>query len=716
MTKPPATLVNPFSCLFQPLNIGTMQLRNRIAMSAMTTNYGSAEFEVTERLIGFHEARARGGAGLLTVEMCSVDVAQRYQPQALSLGDDRFIAGHRELVQRVHAQGACIQPQISHPGPESMTDPVGPSVCVAAGTGWPCRELAEEELGPIMDQYAAAAVRAREAGYDGVELHAAHAYMLLGSFLSPQRNRREDVYGGQTLETRSRLLLETIARIKRATGADFPLTLRISGHEGSFDGRELTETQRLAPKLVAAGVDCLQISGGVSHDRLVGQIVCGADTPDGHNTAVAAAVRQVVSVPVMVVGRLHRPELAAAVVSEGRADIVMWARPLLADPELPEKLRSGRREQVRECLSCQNCIDSMLLAPFDANMHCAVNGFSGRESSLRPMQVTRRKRVVVIGAGTAGLEAARQCADNGHEVILLERGPRSGGSLFFAATVHSANEPLLHYLRREVERLGVDLRLDTSANRALVSALAADAVIVATGARVATADVPGAGLPHVLQGPALRQALAGGQAVRAGPEPFWAMLARHLPRAVWRRMQPVHVRALARRWLPLGEHVCVVGEDLVALELAEFLQHLGRRVTLLTQASVPALDVGPKRRQEQLARFDRLGGQVLSECAVRSITAIEVIFCCGEREGRLPADSVILAGTAVSDNRLAEELAGIAAEVHSIGDCTGPGLIAKAIADATRVACAIGQLSGGRPGEVPISARAHVASTPVSAG
>lgn len=685
---------SPFAGLFQPLTIGSMQLRNRIAMSAMTTNYGSADFEVTERLIAFHEARARGGAGLLTVEMCSVDVAQRYQPQALSLGDDRFIPGHRELVRRVHAQGACVQPQISHPGPESMTAPVGPSVCVAAGTGWPCRELAEEELAPIMDQYAAAAVRAREAGYDGIELHAAHAYMLLGSFLSPQRNRREDGYGGQNLETRSRLLLETIARIKRAAGADFPLTLRISGHEGSFDGRELTETQRLAPALVAAGVDCLQISGGVSHDRLVGHIVCGADTPDGHNTAVAAAVRQVVSVPIMVVGRLHSPELSAQVVNEGRADIVMWARPLLADPELPEKLRSGRRAEVRECLSCQNCIDSMLLAPFDANMHCAVNGFSGLESSLRPVPVMHRKKVVVIGAGTAGLEAARQCADNGHQVILLERGPRSGGALFFAATVHSANEPLLHYLRGEVQRLGVDLRLNTAATRARVAALAADVVIVATGARVAVADVPGAGLPHVLQGPALRQVLAGEAAAFAGRKPAWARLASYLPVAVWRRLQPEHVHALARRWLPFGKRVCVVGDDLVALELAEFLQHLGREVTLLVRAPVPALDVGPKRRQEQLARFDRLGGQVLAECAVRSITASEVIFCCGEREGRLRADSVVLAGTPVSDSSLAEELAGVAAEVHSIGDCTGPGLIAGAIADATRVACAIGRVSG----------------------
>tara|TARA_R110002110_G_scaffold153886_1_gene347458 strand:+ start:2100 stop:4166 length:2067 start_codon:yes stop_codon:yes gene_type:complete len=686
--------MNPFSALFQPVSIGNMQLRNRIAMSAMTTNYGSADFEVTERLIAFHEARARGGAGLLTVEMCSVDVAQRYQPQALSLGDDRFIAGHRELVRRVHAQGSCVQPQISHPGPESMTDPVGPSVCVAAGTGWPCRALAEQELEPIMEQYAAAAVRAREAGYDGVELHAAHAYMLLGSFLSPQRNRRDDGYGGQTLETRSRLLLETIARIKRATGADFPLTLRISGHEGSFDGRELTETQRLAPKLVAAGVDCLQISGGVSHDRLVGQIVCGADTADGHNTAVAAAVRQVVSVPVMVVGRLHSPELSVQVVNEGRADIVMWARPLLADPELPEKLRNGRRAEVRECLSCQNCIDSMLLAPFDANMHCAVNGFSGREHSLRPVPVERRKRVVVIGAGTAGLEAARQCAGNGHEVILLERGPRSGGSLFLAATVHGANEPLLHYLRAEVQRLGVDLRLNTCADRAGVSALAPDAVIVATGARVAVADVPGGELPHVLQGPVLRQALAGRRQGLVGREPLWGWLARCLPAPFWRHLQPRHVRALARRWLPFGKRVCIVGDDLVALELAEFLQRLGRRVTLLTQAPVPALDVGPKRRQEQLARFDRLGGQVLAECAVRAITAVEVIFRCGEREGRLGADSVVLAGTPCSDATLASALQGAAAQVFSIGDCTGPGLIAGAVVDATHAACAIGRVYG----------------------
>lgn len=682
-----------YAALFSPVKIGSMQLRNRIAMSAMTTNYGTADFEVTERLIAFHEARARGGAGLLTVEMCSVDVAQRYQPQSLSLGEDRFIEGHRQLVSRVHAQGARIQPQISHPGPESMTDPVGPSVCVAAGTRWPSRALALDELDHIMDQYAAAAVRAQAAGYDGIELHAAHAYMLLGSFLSPERNQREDRYGGDSLENRSRLLLETIARIKQSTGGDFPLTLRISGHEGSYDGRELTETQRLAPWLETAGVDCLEISGGVSHDRLVGQIVCGSDVPDGHNVAVAAAIRKVISIPVMVVGRLHRPEYAAEVVAQGKADIVMWARPLLADPALPEKLRSGRRRQVRECLSCQNCIDSMLLAPFDANMHCAVNGFSGRESLRVPRQVARRRRVVVIGAGTAGMEAARQCAENGHQVILLERAPRVGGSLFFAALVHKDNEPFLRYLGHELRRLKVDLRLNTEADRGVVQALSPDVVIVATGAVVAQPDVPGRELPHVLDAWSMRQLLSGLAVSAAAPRRGWLRLGEMLPRPVWASLKPSHLRGLSRRFLPLGKRVCVVGDDLVALEFAEFLQHRGREVTLLCGARVPALDVGPKRRQEQLARFDRLKGQVLAECELEAILPTGLRMHCAGQPRDLEFDAVVLAGRPAGDTLMASRLDGVAERLYSIGDCQGPGLIRQAVEQATEVACEIGCVS-----------------------
>ncbi|WP_116365861.1 FAD-dependent oxidoreductase [Parahaliea mediterranea] len=679
-----------YARLFEPVTIGSMTLPNRIAMSAMTTNYGSADFEVTDRLIEYHATRARGGVGLLTVEMCSVDTAQRYQPQSLSLGDDRFIDGHRRLVERVHAEGAKIQPQISHPGPESMTDPVGPSVCIAAGTGWPSRVLAADEIDAIIDQYAAAALRARQAGYDGMELHAAHAYMLLGSFLSPQRNRREDDYRGDTLEGRAKMLLQTLQCIKRAAGEDFPVTVRISGFEDSFDGRALWETQLLAPQLVAAGADCIQVSGGVSHDKLVGQIVCGAAYPEAYNAPVAAAIRAVVEVPVMVVGRIHRPEVALRVVAEGNADVVMMARPLLADPQLPNKLRRGRLGELRRCLSCQNCIDSMLIAPFDANMNCAVNAFSGRETQLSLVPATTPRHLVVVGGGTAGMEAARLGAERGFRVTLLERSPRLGGSLFFAATVHSDNEPLLDYLRSELARLAVDVRLQTTASRESVAALQPDVLIVASGAQVRVPDIPRSSGARVFTGSELRQLLSG--EVRTGPQASWplrlaAAAPGQLQTAVQARLTPALLRCLTRHYLPFGKQVCVIGSDLAALELAEFVARRGRRVSLLSEHAELAPEVGPKRRQEHTVRLDRLGVVVITGIRVERIEPAAVQFSRDGRPGSLAADTAIIAGDPVADTTLADELAGVCEQVIAIGDCTGLGLIRQATEQAARAVC-----------------------------
>lgn len=686
-----AGFVSEFDCLFEPVSIGSLRLRNRLAMSAMTTNYGSADFQVTDRLIEYHATRARGGVGLITVEMCSVDTGQRYQPQSLSLGEDRFIAGHRQLVERVHAEGARIQPQISHPGPESMSDPVGPSVAVAAGTGWPCRVLAAGEIDSIMDQYAAAAVRAREAGYDGMELHAAHAYMLLGSFLSPLRNRREDEFRGDTLEGRARMLLETLRRIKRRAGEDFPVTVRISGHEDSFDGRSLPETQQLAPLLVAAGADAIQVSGGVSHDKLVGQIVCGSHYREGHNVAVAAAIRRVVPVPVMVVGRLHRPEIAADVVSRGDADIVMLARPLLADPEFPNKLRRGRPSQVRRCLSCQNCIDSMLVAPFDANMNCAVNAFSGRETQLSLRRAESSRHVVIVGGGTAGMEAARLCAKRGFRVTLLERSPRLGGSLFLAATVHSANEPLLEYLRRELARLPVDVRLGVTATRDTVAALAPDAVLVATGARLREVAIPAAPDASLYTGWELRELLLGGAAPSGARRRSPAVLrvAAMLPGSVQRRLSPALLRGFSDRYLPLGREVCVIGSDLAAVEIAGFIAARGRRVTLLSEAGELAPEVGPKRRQEQLAQLDRSAVVVITGVEVTRIERHRVLFKREAFCGEIATDSTLVAGHPEADPSLVQALQGVCGTIEPIGDCNGPGLIRQATEQAARAVCAL---------------------------
>lgn len=679
------------SQLFKPIHIGSMELRNRFAMSAITTNYGSADFEVTERLIKYHETRAAGGVGLITVEMCSVDVAQRYQPQALSLGEDRFIEGHRELVERVHAHGAKIQPQISHPGPESMTDPVGPSVNVAAGTGWSSRKLEVEEIEQIMHMYAAAAVRAQQAGYDGMELHAAHAYMLLGSFLSTQRNRRDDDYRGDSFEGRSKFLLDTIRCIKAATGADFPITLRISGYEYAFDGRELNDTQLLAPLLVEAGIDCIQVSGGVSHDKLVGQIVYGADFGDGCNVAVASAIKKVVDIPIMVVGRIHSPEYAEQIVASGQADIVMMARPFLADPELPNKVKAGNLKSVRRCLSCQNCIDSMLIAPFDADMNCAVNAASGRETELLLTPAEKPRQVVVIGGGTAGMEAARVAATRGHNVTLLEANTRLGGSLFFAATVHSDNELFLDYLLEQMKTLPIDIRLGHQATTASIKAFNPDAVIVATGARVTEIEIPGSHLSHVVSGMALRNMISGmlsHKEARKLPA-LQRMAGMHLAPLTQRWIKPQWVRRATKAYMPLGKKLVLIGSDLAAVELAEYIAERGRRVTLLAPLRQLMPEVGPKRRQEQLAALDRRRVEVISAAQPTLITENTVEFEFAGSIRSVHADSVVIAGQAVADTRFYDELAGRFEQVHAIGDCTGLGLIRKATEDAMRAACEI---------------------------
>jgi len=675
--------------LLSPIRIGSMQLRNRIVMSAMTTNFGTPDLEVSERLIRYHEERARGGVGLITVEMCSVDSAQRYQPQSLSLGEDRFIAAHSELVRRVHALGARIQPQISHPGPESMTDPVGPSVNVNAGTGWPSRVLGLEEMETVIEQYAAAAVRARAAGYDGMELHAAHGYMLLGSFLCPARNRREDDYSGATIEGRTRMLLQVIRRIKQRAGTDFPITLRISGNEDAFDGRTLNDTQMIAPMLVEAGIDAIQISGGVSHDKIVAQIVCGAHYRDGYNVAVAAAVRKVVDIPVMVVGRIHDPAQAERIIAAGEADLVAMARPLLADPELPNKVASGRTREIRRCLSCQNCIDSMLIAPFDANMNCAVNARSGREAQfdMKPAPVARR--VLVVGGGPAGMEAARVATLRGHKVHLVERSPRLGGSLHFASIVHADNERLLDYLLEQMRILPLTIELGRPVDAAVVRGF--DAVVVATGARVARPVIPGMDLAHVTDATALRAWLGG--SMTADDLAQWPGLlklaGRHLMPRLQRWIGPRQVRELSHHYLPFGRRVCVVGTDLPALELAAFLAHRGRRVTLLGDLELFAPEIGPKRRHEQLSELDRLGVEVLGNVQVQRIDASQVHFLHAARAGRVPADSVIIAGSPEADDTLARELAPLASELHLAGDCAGPGLLRKAIEDGMRAGCAI---------------------------
>ncbi|OBI72628.1 FAD-dependent oxidoreductase, partial [Mycobacterium asiaticum] len=595
----------------------------------------------------------------------------------LHLATDAAVDAHRALVDVVHEHGAKIQPQIVHAGPDGLgpemfgVTSLGPSVIPSYLTGRPSVEITADQLVEVLDLFKAAARRAVEAGYDGLELHAAHGYMLLGSFLAPQRNRRTDEYSGHSARGRLRIVLETLAAIRSEIGDALPITLRISGYERVAGGRPIYETAAAAPELVAAGVDAFHVSGGVI-DRLVTGMVNGADDGDEVNIGAAAAVKQVVDVPVIAVGRIHDPARAEQILADGRADFIAMGRPLLADPELPRKLRAGQAHRVRRCISCENCIDAMEQR---FSVDCAVNPRTGRERELATPRAVPAKRVVVIGGGPAGLEAARVASERGHRVTLFEGAEQLGGALRWASVLHPENQPFLRYLCDEIKLGSVEVRLGQSVSAQNVVAAAPDAVVVATGGRVAVPAVPGADLPHVLTGPGLRE--MGGRLVGG-----------------WRQrlMRPAAVRAATRVWLPVGRRVAIIGGDLVALELAEFLARRGRLVAIVETGKDIAPEIGNKRKTEHMDRLDRLGVTVHVRAAVERITRSAVVFTpAGGTVRQLAADSVVLAGTVEPDTALFDDLVAAmpGVEVHAAGDCTGLGLIRKATEEGARAACAI---------------------------
>ena len=323
-----------------------MSLRNRLVMSPMETMYGTPDGLPSERTRDYFTARAKGGVGLITVGATGIDHRHPETPGGLHLATDAAVDAHRALVDVVHEHGAKIQPQIVHAGPDglgpemhgvtSIGPSIGPSVIPSYLTGRPSAEVTGEQLVDVLDLFKAAVRRAAEAGYDGIELHAAHGYMFLGSFLAPQRNRRTDDYRGDTVRGRVRVVLEALAAIRSEIGDDLPITLRISGYERVAGGRPIFETAQVAPELVAAGVAAFHVSGGVI-DRLVAGMVNSADDGDALNVGAAAAVKQVVDVPVIAVGRIHDPAQAEQILADGRADFIAMGRPMLADAELAEQ-------------------------------------------------------------------------------------------------------------------------------------------------------------------------------------------------------------------------------------------------------------------------------------------------------------------------------------------------------------------------------------------
>lgn len=694
-----------FDHVLAPGRIGPIELPNRVILPAMDMNMCDAG-EITDAEIAHYTARAAGGTGMLITGSGAVGfpigATSHFQP---GLSDDRFIGGLSRLADAVHAAGSLLCIQLCHHGktarvdieeerdllvpsmPEGAQDmsalvdntgdEIGKLAAVTGGRMPTFAEATDDDLMQVIDWFAEAADRVRRAGADAVELHAAHGY-LLSTFLSRADNRRTDPWGG-SIENRARLITECTAAVRKAAGPDMAILVRVSGREyGGATALTLAETVSAAPLIEAAGADAIHVTG---YGRNSFANFTDGPLPDtiGAYREDAAAVKASVRIPVIAVGRIL-PEIGEEMLAAGDCDFVSMGRQLLADPDLVNKLRARRREAVRPCINCYVCVEQNF---FDDPPVCAVNPELGRSerADLTPVQLPRH--VVVIGGGPAGMEAARIARLRGHRVTLLEASDRLGGTVWFSQMTTPANGPLIDWLAGELDRLGVVVQLRTRADRASVVALRPDVIVLATGASRGLPDVPGAGLDHVVTGDHLRSMMMG------EPTPaqaVWLRTALSAGRRLHITTDAGRVRALSKRWMPVGKNVVVVGGSLVGLELSVFLAERGRRVTLLESGPQLGLPMAMPRRWTAVRHAGEAGVALVRNAVLTEITPTHVLYRDGDDKAEVEADVVIVAGEVGPGGALAEDLSALDIEVSVIGDASDVGYIQGAIHSAWAVA------------------------------
>lgn len=420
--------------LFSPVRINTIELKNRAVMPPMATGFGNRDSTVSDRLVRYLERRAQGGVGLVITEVCAVDPRGKGFPSEIGVWSDEFIPGLSRIPEAIHRAGGRVALQLHHAGRETVrsfigADPEAPSPLPSAILNQPCVEMTVERIGEVTKAFAEGARRAREAGFDAVELHGAHGYLLC-QFLSPFSNVRTDAYGGSE-ENRARFVLDIIRAVRAGVGKDFPVLIRVSSDELIKEGYDLNFMKRLAPKLADAGVDAIHASLGV-YSTPGTLSIASADMEEGFNLFRAREIRGVAGVPVIGVGRITDPRAADEALARGDADLISMGRQLLADPDTIAKAERGDLDDIRLCLSCnQGCIDRLNYEM--KAVTCTINPDCGYEYKTAAPAPGAGKKVWVIGAGPAGLSAAMSAMEREHRVTVLERGTAPGGQLIPAS-------------------------------------------------------------------------------------------------------------------------------------------------------------------------------------------------------------------------------------------------------------------------------------------
>lgn len=655
------------SLLAQPGQIGRLQLKNRIIMGPMGSNFGTSDGLPTERDKLYYAERARGGVAMIVTEAMAMSEKSRNHDHSMGVFHDRFIPGLARLVEAIHSNGALAVAQIGHRGgllrrSVLNMEPVGPSPWVNPNTGDPVRELTVDEIREIQRDFLAATLRLSHAGYDGVQIHAANGY-LLHQFFSRRVNKRTDGYGG-SLENRMRFLLETIGLIRRRL-PDLPLLVRLSATEYEGDGYTQEEVIRLAQALEQEGISALDLSGGSNESpRLSRYCIQPPSMSRRCLEPYAAPIKRAVSIPVAMAGRIIEPADAEALLANGSTDFVVLARALRADAYWVRKATGEVKTPIRQCISCNVCFERLTR---EMDVSCTQNPLVGTEfESLELCEPqaaqsaanaghpsSNGKRVLVLGAGVAGVEAARLLAATGNTVEIWEKAAEAGGQSRLAAVPPHKQEirSVWSYRYQQIQELGVPLHVGVAVTADEVRRFAPDVVVVATGAQ-----------PHV---PDLFRSLA------VPTMTAWDLLA-----------EPERV--------PRGSSVTIVGGGTVGLETAELLAERCCRVTVLEMLPSVAPDMPRNNRTDVLLRLEEKGVALVTEARVEGIDGDTLTTSVKGERREIPIGDFLVLALGVQPNRDSVPVLEEATVPYIlVGDCNRPGDFRTAIRDASLTALSI---------------------------
>ena len=638
--------------LFEPFGLKGIELKNRLVMLPMVTNFAAFGGYVSERLIDYFAKRAKGGVGFIIVGGTVIDPAGRIFPTGLYLYRDDHIPGLRKLTEAIHSYGAKTSIQLIHGGRECSsaiigTQPVAPSPIPPPmvrlsdkSLEEEPRELSIEEIEIIVEKYAQAARRAKEAGFDGVEVLCGHR-TLPEQFLLSNSNQRHDKYGGN-IENRARFICDIVTSIIEKAGKDFIISCRCPATEYPEGEYTKKEIEKVFKMLRDAGVDIFNISVVVSQDMVN---LLPMAFPRGVLVHLAEWIKGFIDTPLISGIRISDPLLAERVLQEKKADLIGMGRPLIADPELPKKALEGRFEDIRTCIACNKGCPDRAYAPLAIT--CTLNVEVGREKELQIKAAKKPKKVIIAGGGPAGMEAARVASLRGHEVLLYEKSSELGGQLLLAKIppYKEEIENVTRYLRAQIEKLGVKIELGAEVNQEIVDEIKPDVVIIATGAIPIIPDIPGIERDNVFVA----------KDVLLGKE--------------------------------VAKKVVVVGGGLVGVETAEFLAERGKEVTIIEMLAKIAEDLGPIPKMFQKQRLARGGVKILTKTKMEEIKEDGVI---AKKDGEgffIPAESIVIAVGSRPDKELATLLEDKApSPIYLIGDCIEARNILNAIHDGSLIA------------------------------